>query len=334
LPDRHRRRLQEVPGLLDLPAEGRDRRPQAGATARTRAAACQAMKLNRRALLAAGAALALPARAQAWERGLLWRVTADGAPPSHLYGTLHLDDAAAKAFAPTVRTALAGARLFRPELRTDQVSGRTFAAAARLPPGPGLRSLTGDALFERVAALFATQYRLPPQMADRLKPWAAFLQLSQPARAPGETVDAALEALARGYGKPVEPLESVEEQIAAVENIPRGSQLTLLAAQAERHAEAMAGLDELRRLYLAEDLGGIARHQRALADAAGVAVRRAIDDLMEHLLFRRNDRIASVLEPDLKRGGVFVAIGALHLHGERGLPAMLARGGYRVEAPG
>ena len=293
------------------------------------------MRLTRRALLAAGAAaLALPVRAQAWDRGLLWRVGAGDAPASHLYGTLHLDDEAAKAFAPTVRSALAGARLFRPELRSDPVSGRTFAAATRLPPGPGLRALIGDALFERIALLFATQYRLPPQAADRLKPWAAFLQLSQPARAPVETVDAALEALARGYGKPVEPLESVEEQIAAVESIPRASQLELLAAQAERHAEAMAALDELKRLYLAEDLAGLARHQQALADAAGAAVRRAIDDLMEHLLFRRNERIAAALESDLKRGGVFVAIGALHLHGERGLPALLARSGYRVQAPG
>ncbi len=289
------------------------------------------MRLTRRALLATGAALALPARAGAWERGLLWRVATPGAPPSHLYGTLHLDDADAKAFAPTVRAALAGARLFRPELRSDAVSGRTFAAAARLPPGPGLRALTGEALFERVASLFATQYRLPPQAADRLKPWAAFLQLSQPARAPVETVDAALEALARGYGKPIEPLESVEEQIDAVESIPRASQLALLAAQAERHAEAMAALDELRRLYLAEDLAGLARHQRALGDAAGGAAQRAIDDLMEHLLFRRNERIAATLQPDLKHGGVFVAIGALHLHGERGLPALLMRSGYRVE---
>lgn len=293
------------------------------------------MNGSRRALLAAGLALALPVRAQAWDRGLLWRVGMPGAPaghaPSHLYGTLHLDDAAAKAFAPTVRAALAAARVYRPELRSDHVSGMTFAAAARLPPGPGLRALTGDTLFERIATLFATQYRLPPQMADRLKPWAAFLQLSQPARAPVETVDAALEALARRFGKPVEPLESVEEQIAAVESIPPASQLALLAAQAERHAEAMASLDELRRLYLAEDLVGLARHQRALADAAGAAVQRAIDDLMEHLLFRRNERIATTLDDDLRQGGTFIAIGALHLQGERGLPALLARAGYRVE---
>jgi len=32
----------------------------------------------------------------------------------------------------------------------------------------------------------------------------------------------------------------------------------------------------------------------------------------------------------LRRGQVFVAIGASHLHGDRGLLAMLRRDGYRV----
>ncbi|HSV69654.1 MAG TPA: hypothetical protein VLI72_06040 [Methylibium sp.] len=90
--------------------------------------------LARRALLLASAALALPAQAGRWDQGLLWRVTpSPAAPPSHLYGTLHVDDAAAKAFAPPVREALAAARIFRPELRSDTVSGQAFAAATRLP---------------------------------------------------------------------------------------------------------------------------------------------------------------------------------------------------------
>ena len=41
-----------------------------------------------------------------FDRGLLWRVSPArprGAAASHLYGTLHIDDAEAKAFAPPVR---------------------------------------------------------------------------------------------------------------------------------------------------------------------------------------------------------------------------------------
>lgn len=289
--------------------------------------------LHRRALLLAGAASAWPAQAARYERGLLWRVMAKGGPPgpaSHLYGTLHLDEPAAKAFAAPVREALAAARVFRPELRSDEISGRVFAAATRLPPGPGLRALVGEPLFERVAGLLFVHHRLPPRAADRLKPWAAFLQLNQPGEPPGQTVDAALEALARDHGTPVEPIESVEEQIAALEAIPLGSQLALLDALVQDHAAALAALAELRALYLAQDLAGLDRHQRALARSA--PVRRALDDLLEHLLYRRSERMLANLDTDLRAGGAFVAVGALHLHGERGLPALLARRGYRVDA--
>jgi uncharacterized protein YbaP (TraB family) len=285
--------------------------------------------LDRRALLLAGAASAWPARAARYERGLLWRVTPRGGPPSHLYGTLHLDEPAAKAFAAPVREALATARVFRPELRSDDLSGRVFAAATRLPPGPGLRALTGEPLFERVASLLLAHHRLPPRAADRLKPWAAFLQLNQPAEPPGQTVDAALEALARDLGTPVEPIESVDEQIAALEAIPLGSQLTLLGALAQDHATTVAALRELRALYLAQDLDGLNRHQRALARTRAVA--RALDDLLEQLLYRRSERMAANLGDDLRAGGAFVAVGALHLHGARGLPALAARAGHKVE---
>ena len=41
-------------------------------------------------------------------------------------------------------------------------------------------------------------------------------------------------------------------------------------------------------------------------------------------------RFAERLGPLLKQGGVFAAFGALHLHGARGVPALLERGGFRV----
>ncbi|HWH75324.1 MAG TPA: TraB/GumN family protein [Methylibium sp.] len=289
--------------------------------------------LARRALLLAGLALARPARGERWAHGLLWRVAAaDGGAPSHLFGTLHVDDRAAKDFAAPVLAALAAARLFRPEFNSDPASGRVFAAATQLPPGPGLRELAGAALFERVAGLLAVHYGLPPAATDRLKPWAAFLQLSQPPRSPGETVDAALERRARALGLPVQPMETVQEQIAALEALELSAQLTLLDAQSRQHDASGAALATWRALYLAQDLAGLARAQRALGDDAETV--QALDTLLEHLLYRRSEHMALALAADLRHGGVFVAVGALHLHGERGLPALLARQGLRVEPLG
>jgi hypothetical protein len=52
---------------------------------------------------------------------------------------------------------------------------------------------------------------------------------------------------------------------------------------------------------------------------------------MEALLYRRNLRMAERLSPHLAAGGAFVAIGALHLPGDRGVLALLERAGHRIE---
>ena len=274
--------------------------------------------------------------ADGFERGIFWRVTPAGrgakagAAASHLYGTLHIDDEAAKAFAPPVRAALKAALVFMPELRSDAASAQVFMAATQLPAGESLRALAGEAPFERVARLLTRHYGVPPRAAERLRPWAAFLQLNQPTQPPGETVDAALERLALQLGRPVEPLEEMQAQIDALEAIAPATQLALLDAQARHHAETINGLGALRALYLAEDLAGLRRQERALEDLEP-SLRPDLDELIEQLVHRRSERMAERLEGPLRAGRAFVAVGALHLHGERGLPALLARAGYRVE---
>jgi uncharacterized protein YbaP (TraB family) len=48
------------------------------------------------------------------------------------------------------------------------------------------------------------------------------------------------------------------------------------------------------------------------------------------LLTERNVRMAARLQARLKEGGAFVAVGALHLHGESGVLAELERRGWKV----
>jgi hypothetical protein len=282
-------------------------------------------------------ALLAPVRAQAgaapaaFDRGLLWRVARPGIAPSHLFGTVHLDDARALALPKTVQAALDGARVLMPELLADDESGRRFEAATRLPPGMSLRSLSGPEVFARVAALLATRYGVAPAASDRLQPWAAYLMLGQPTHRQGEILDGKLQRLAVQHGLPVVPLESLDEQVASLQAVPLASQLALLDASARRHDEQLAAIDELLALYLAEDLTGLWRLQRAVLEGEPPPVHAAHDDLLEHLLVRRNARMTERLLQPLRQGGVFAAMGALHLYGERGIPARLSRQGWTIE---
>lgn len=295
---------------------------------------CGGLTTVTRAETAAAAADRTPraAAAQRFDRGLLWRIDRPGAPgqaPSHLYGTVHVDDARATAFGPGVRRALAKSRVFVPELLPDADSAQAFAVATRAEPGRTLADLAGADDFERIADRLRTRYGVPRATTAQLKPWAAYVYLSQPARPMGEIVDAALIRLARQQGLPVQPLETVEQQIAAMDAVPVASQLALLAALARDHDTAMAEIDALVERYLAQDLAGLRRLEESAA-RDDPALRQPMADFIEQVLDRRNGHMLATLRPQLDAGGAFAAMGALHLGGEQGLLARLVRAGWRV----
>ena len=60
-------------------------------------------------------------------------------------------------------------------------------------------------------------------------------------------------------------------------------------------------------------------------------LRQPIADFIEQVHERRNERMLLTLLPQLEAGGAFAAMGALHLTGEQGLLARLARAGWRVQ---
>ncbi|MBL8742154.1 MAG: TraB/GumN family protein [Myxococcales bacterium] len=53
--------------------------------------------------------------------------------------------------------------------------------------------------------------------------------------------------------------------------------------------------------------------------------------MFDLLFFARNAKWAPKLGPMFDQGGVFVAVGAGHLLGDKGVPALLAKKGYSVE---
>jgi uncharacterized protein YbaP (TraB family) len=124
-------------------------------------------------------------------------------------------------------------------------------------------------------------------------------------------------------------LELPDEQVAALDAVPRDSQLALLAwAVATRDARARE-LEATTQAWLAGDLARL----RALAlhpPSARPADRAHFAALYRRLIPDRNATMAHRLHLPLARGRVFVAVGALHLHGRDGLLALIQRQGYRV----
>lgn len=270
-------------------------------------------------------ALILPApvcAAGRFEQGLLWRVEAPGAAPSYLFGTLHSDDERVVKLPPRARRAFDHARVVVMEALGDETATRRYRAAMA-GREPQLPSLLGED-YPRVEALLR-ESGVPKDAAPRFKPWAALIILLQPRDATGLTLDNLLLFEAGKRGKRIVHLETVEEQIEALDGMPLETQVILLRDAQARFEEIQAAVYPTLSAYAAGDL---AAQFRINAETMGAGAAQEV--FLQRLLYARSERFAERLAPLLNQGGVFAAFGALHLYGPRGVPALLERRGFRV----
>jgi len=255
---------------------------------------------------------------QAVDRGLLWRIEKDGRS-SWLYGTMHLGKA---------EWIFPGARVLRALMQSDTLAleldlldPATLAAFS----APADRAATARVLtperrhrLDRQAAVAC----MPESALAMLRPILQVTTLSMlAARSEGLYGDygseAFLSGLARARGKPVVALETAAEQLKMLggdSEVEEGEQIDQALDDLESGRNDWARLDSY--LQWCDCL-------RTPSDRS--AFKRLLDDRNPGLA----DGIARLHDQGQR---VFGAVGALHMVGPQGLPALLAARGFRVTA--
>jgi uncharacterized protein YbaP (TraB family) len=288
--------------------------------------------MKRRAVLAAGLAWALPLSAAAvrYAQGLLWRVHKEDAAPSHVFGTLHAGDPRLEPLPNAVRDAFSQARSLMLEYVADQYARERFLEAALYLDGRTLAQDLGGEHVER-AVVAMRPIGLPREFVSKLKPWGVLLNLRTSRQPAGATPpDAQLFTLARERRLPVAQIENVEEQVFTFDEMSMAAQVALLRHYLE-HPKALDALAERTlRAYLVRDLRGLWDAQQDYARRhPEIAPHHA--ELMKRVVLDRSVVMAFRMQRELRRGRAFVAVGALHLYGDRGVLALLEEDGYRAE---
>ena len=282
-----------------------------------------------RLLLGLVTALALAGCAKPQEaRPALWLVEGPGGAKAWLFGTIHGLRDPVHWRSNTVDAALAQSDRLILEVADIENGAATAQAFAELAQGgshPPLieRVPAGDA--DELAAELA-QGRIAPGSLDRFDTWAAALMIAQ-AQASLDQQDSANgidRALAASYRGPIGELEGARAQLAIFDALPEAQQRALLGAVIEDDpAERSAKSRALEQAWAMGDMAAIARVSDA--DTFGDPVLR------DALLVGRNrawtDRLLALLGAKARP---FIAVGAAHMAGPDGLPAMLAARGYTV----
>jgi uncharacterized protein len=163
-----------------------------------------------------------------------------------------------------------------------------------------------------------------------MKPWLAALTLSvapllKAGLDPAEGVDKQLKAQMTSAGKTVLGLETAEQQIQFLANLPAPMQLGFLR---DTLRDVDKTKEELLSLVDAWKQGDVA----AIAKLENDELKTQEPALYQELIVQRNTTWAGKIKDLLKQPGtVFIAVGAAHLAGPDSVQAQLAKMGITVQ---
>ena len=256
---------------------------------------------------------------------MVWRIERSSGrsiPHSTLVGAAHFFP---RHFRGELRRLIGEARQVLLEGPLDEPATRKVLAAGRGLGGAVLYSSAKEKINARLGIysapldvhrilrdlVFGRQDEWLEQELRTLKPWAAFFGVWTRYRArEGWTHSVDLDAarIAAELGKRIVYLETIEEQIAALEAVPEARFAHFLA-----HEDWAQYCRRYEHHYLAGELDAL------------VASARAFPTYCEPIIERRDPLLAARMAAELERGGACVVIGVAHCPG---VLARLRESGY------
>ena len=263
--------------------------------------------------------------APAFSQPALW-VVKQGTSTMYLFGTVHLLSSETPWRYPALEQALRESdSLLVEQTDDDPEHMRALVLRYGLDPAhplPGKLTRAENARLAEVAQAADGTDNLP--MLQIMRPWLAALTLTMaPLKQAGLKaslgIDKSLQAQMHAAGKPVLALETAEQQVRLLADLPPAAELALLRAALHEGTHGSTAMTQMISAWLNGDVAAIARWQEE-------ELGQRDSDLYRRLLVKRNHAWAKKLARQLQQPGtIFVAVGVGHLAGPDSLQVQLEK---------
>jgi uncharacterized protein len=268
------------------------------------------------------------------QNGLLWRVSGKE-HISFVYGTMHTSDTIANSMDSTVWNALFQCETLLLEADLAELPDPYMMSQMIVMPDRELKDLYTVEEMAEINDFLETRLPVMGQlMKDKLYPIFVMFLLEQTellerlSQDKEELLSAAMDmqfqqkADEQGMGS--FGLETWKEQMQSVVGIPiqLQAQLLLETARGKDFYEVLKY--DVEKYYFEQDLTAMLAMMNDTKES-----ERAFFDA---ILFSRNDRFVARALPHLQASATFIAVGALHLAGERGILQQFRQQGYEVDS--
>ena len=258
---------------------------------------------------------------------LLWQVSGKKLKnPSYLFGTFHLlckDDIK---FSEQLKTVLLSSDEVYMEMDMDDpstmLSGFFYM---NMKGGKKLKDLYTAVEYKKVESYFTDSVGIPLMMLQSIKPYflVAMLYPKMMNCKTASGVEEELVSIAKENKKEIKGLETIQFQSSVFDSIPYEWQAKELLKNIDSFSIYKKEFDTMLLQYKNQQLPAM---ENSLAKS-----EFGSDKYEDILLAKRNLNWVGQLKTIMKKESVFVAVGAGHLVGEKGLINLLRKEGYTVE---
>ena len=257
---------------------------------------------------------------------LLWEISGkDLKKPSFLFGTFHLMCKEDIHFSSGLMAALKDSKEVYFEMDLDDPANTLGALFfMNMKNGVSLKDLYTEAEYKKLQAFFTDSLKVSLALMHKMKP--SFLEaFLYPKMMPCKNmsgIEQELLKIAATEKKEIKGFETIAFQASVFDSIPYSDQAKSLYNTIDSLNNYRMYLDTMMLVYQSQQLDRI--------DSLFSKPEFGLKDGLEILLDRRNINWVAQLKNILPEKNVFIAVGAGHLVGKKGLIALLKKEGYTL----
>lgn len=263
---------------------------------------------------------------------LLWKISGNKLKaPSYLYGTMHTKDARAFAFGDSVLPFFAKSKVYAMELNPDEMLNMGLITKLMMGKGMSLQKMIPEKEYAVLDSIVKKSTGFSVYVFDNIAPVFTAMMVDMAAMGLNDSsiegndkaLDIYFHKLAQQQNKKTIGIETIDEQLGALNSLSFEEQAELLVESIREYGEMKKEGGDLIRFYQEGNLDSLA----AMGTESDMP-----EKLYRALLSDRNVRMADRVDPMIRKKSTFIAVGALHLPGKDGVIELLRKKGYRVEA--
>ncbi len=265
--------------------------------------------------------------AHAQESSLLWKVTGNGlSEPSYIYGTIHIICPQDYSMKEKVKTAFTKSKQVFLEVDFDdpQMMAKMMGMSM-MTDGKTAKDYLSEEEYNQLDTKFKSTIGAGMDKLQGMKP-LMLLSMSYISilKCQPMSFESAFVEMAKVEDKDVLGLETIEQQMAIFDEIPRDEQFKMIADILKQEEKALEEFNKMVSIYNNEDIAGLL----AMMGESDWNMEK----YQEALLDNRNKDWAGKFDEIAQSKSTFFAVGAGHLAGDMGWLNLLKEKGYKVEA--